>query len=816
LDHDREALMTRDSSEGRHKMAALLEEALESGALVFSEPLLDALAVPEDFSGRVRSEHGASYDIERKLGRGGMATVYLARDPKHERSIAIKVLHAELTERVGAERFVREIRLTARLQHPHVLGLLDSGVFDRDAGVLAGRPYYVMPYVEGESLRARLTREGALQVRDAMRVLRDVADALCYAHEQGVVHRDIKPENILLSSGHAVVADFGIAKAIAAASRGDRPEGVSPNELKSTSERSSSAGLTRSSTLIGTLAYMAPEQADVEMPVDHRADLYAWGVVAYEILSGQHPFAARRSAAELLSARMDEAPRPIRDVAPSVSPALGALVMRCLAKAPSDRPSSAMEVVAALDAAAIGARVDRPSVRAMSRRARLGVTAALGTVLVLVAAILYARLGSHPTCSFFDRSLWQQLARRQPVVVWTGKQAMVVGTCDPALDVAAVQTAVDRAETVVLDGHFSFRQPPTKPVDPNLSSSSPATAPFAQVLVSKTVTILGTRDTSGGMTTIDGGTIPFYIDAAGARVTIRNLRFVRPIDGAIAVHAAHDLDIDLNRIEGLMPFKGAGAAIMINASGNIPRPSGAGSAGDVSGSLTISRNDIDLADGPTGVYALGVAVFSAGQSHGAEVNLDINGNHIRNTTSAITVRRVIGHIRLFDNVVQTGFERVSGDYEAIRLANTGSYWMANNTIECRWANCIGIAVFSQSREWPIQSATIEHNQVKMSPPPGPVSADSSAAIEIRGFAHSNVVQYNTIRGRAQTALAISMFKGGYPEDNAFIDNDLQGFDASLASTLVGSGVLRTRLVHPGTVVDRGVSTNSKMNVNERN
>jgi hypothetical protein len=305
------------------------------------------------------------------------------------------------------------------------------------------------------------------------------------------------------------------------------------------------------------------------------------------------------------------------------------------------------------------------------------------------------------------------------------------------------------------------------------------------------------------MTTIYGGTIPFYIDAVGARVTVRGLRFVRPIAGAILVDAAHDLDIDLNQIEGLVPFNGAGAAIMINPSGNIPRPSGAGRADDVSGSLTISRNHIDLAGGPAG-YALGVAVFSAGQSHGAEVNLDISGNHISNTTSAITVRRVIGHIRLFDNVVKTGSERVGGDYEAIRLVNTGSYWMANNIIECHWANCIGIAVFSQSREWPIQGAIIERNQVNMSPRPGP--ADSSAAIEIKGFARSNVVRYNTVRGGAHTALAISAFKGGYPEDNAFIDNDLEGFQASLASTLVGSGVLRTRLAHPGTVVDRGVGT----------
>jgi serine/threonine-protein kinase len=197
-------------------MAALLEEAFDSGALVFSEPLLEAVEgeARDEFSGRVRSEHGISYDIERKLGLGGTATVYLARDPKHDRPIAIKVLHADVSARVGAERFVREIRLTARLQHPHVLGLLDSGVFDENAAVLARRPYYVMPYVGGETLRARLARDGALPLEEAMRVLREVADALCYAHEAGAIHRDIKPENILLTRGHAVVGDFGIAKAI--------------------------------------------------------------------------------------------------------------------------------------------------------------------------------------------------------------------------------------------------------------------------------------------------------------------------------------------------------------------------------------------------------------------------------------------------------------------------------------------------------------------------------------------------------------------------------------------------------------------------
>src|SRR5690349_5994393 len=179
--------MTRYSGGSRDRMAALLEEAFDSGALVFSEPLLEAVEgdARDEFSGRVRSEQGLSYEIEGKLGRGGMATVYLARDPKHDRPIAIKVLHADVSARVRAERFVREIRLTARLQHPHVLGLLDSGVFDGNAAALAGRPYYVMPFVEGETLRARLARDGALPLAEAMRVLHEVADALCYAHEAG-------------------------------------------------------------------------------------------------------------------------------------------------------------------------------------------------------------------------------------------------------------------------------------------------------------------------------------------------------------------------------------------------------------------------------------------------------------------------------------------------------------------------------------------------------------------------------------------------------------------------------------------------------
>jgi serine/threonine-protein kinase len=732
-----------------------------------------------------------------------MATVYLARDPKHDRPIAIKVLHAELTARVGAERFVREIRLTARLQHPHVLGLLDSGVFDRDAGVLAGRLYYVMPYVEGESLRARLTREGALPVPDAMRLLHEVADVLCYAHEQGVVHRDIKPENILLSRGHAVVADFGIAKAFAEASLGDRPEDVVPKDSfprqptteksrsKNASDGNSPVRLTRSSTLIGTPAYMAPEQAALETHVDHRADLYAWGVVAYEILSGRHPFAGRRSAAELLSAHMAEVPRPIRDLAPSVSPALGALVMRCLAKAPPDRPKSAAEVVAALDSVAIDTRAERPSPRAASHRVRNGAMAAILLLIVLVATTQYVLVAT------------TRYARTRSHTV------EVVGMDNPATDVAAIQAAVDRADTVVLRGTFSFRRPPTNPVDPVLASAKFATPGHAQVLVSKAVTILGVSDTSGGMTTIDGGTIPFYVHAPGARVTIRRLHFVGPIHAAVLVDAARDLEIASNWIDGLVPFGGGSGAIDINTSGSIPVPTDSGRPGHVSGTLTIKENKIDVTGGTGAGFTIGIRVWSVGQSPRGEVVLDISSNNIQNTTSsAILVRRVAGFVRMTGNRVATSTELAPADPapEAVRLVNTGKYQMAGNTINCRWANCVGIAVFSQFREWPVQGARIEDNQVNMLPPLSTLLPDSSAAIRIKGFADSNVVRYNTISGRARAALALETFKSGYPADNSIIDNHVDDFQASLASVVVGRGVLGTRLVHPGTVVDHGEKT----------
>jgi len=202
------------------------------------------------------------YRVIRELGAGGMATVYLAHDLKHDRDVAIKVLHPDLGVALGGERFLSEIRTTARLQHPHILPLLDSGEAD-------GLLYYVMPLVTGETLRARLERERQLPIADAVRIAREVASALDYAHRQGVVHRDIKPENILLHDGSALVADFGIALAVQSAA---------------------GARMTQTGLSLGTPQYMSPEQAMGERTIDARSDIYALGTVAYEMLTGAPPF----------------------------------------------------------------------------------------------------------------------------------------------------------------------------------------------------------------------------------------------------------------------------------------------------------------------------------------------------------------------------------------------------------------------------------------------------------------------------------------------------------------------------------------------
>ncbi len=297
------------------------------------------------------------YRIERELGQGGMATVYLAEDIKHHRKVAVKVLRPELAAVLGPERFLREIETTANLRHPHILPLYDSGEAD-------GFLYYVMPLVEGESLRARLDRQQQLPIDDALGIAREIADALGYAHQRGIIHRDIKPENILLEGSHAVVADFGIARAITSAG----------------AEKLTATGLS-----VGTPLYMSPEQAAGDANLDGRSDLYALGCVLYEMLGGQAPFTGPTAQSITRQHIMTDAP-PVTNLRPTAPPALARALARSLAKNPADRFATAGELIRALtspDQAPPG------SVR--SRRARLIVAAGVLVVATMATAWALAR-----------------------------------------------------------------------------------------------------------------------------------------------------------------------------------------------------------------------------------------------------------------------------------------------------------------------------------------------------------------------------------------------------------------------------------------
>jgi TolB-like protein len=278
--------------------------------------------MPHDIRESLQKTLGSGYRLGTELGGGGMSRVFLAEDLTLGRRVVVKVLPPELAADVSVQRFNREVQVAARLQHPHIVSL-------HSAGEVNGLPYYTMPFIEGESLRARISRGGELPVGEAVRIIRDVAAALAHAHALGVVHRDIKPENILLSGGEAMVTDFGVARAVSAAT-------------------ASPGGLTSVGVALGTPAYMAPEQATADPATDHRADIYALGVVAYEVLAGRAPFAGRAPQA-LLAAHAIEEPEPLARLRPSVPAELAALVHCCLAKRPADRPQTATELVQALD-----------------------------------------------------------------------------------------------------------------------------------------------------------------------------------------------------------------------------------------------------------------------------------------------------------------------------------------------------------------------------------------------------------------------------------------------------------------------------------
>ncbi len=353
-----------------------------------------------ELENRLQAALGSAYRIEQELGGGGMSRVFLAEEVRLGRRVVVKVLPPEMAAGVSAERFEREIQLAAKLQHPHIVPLLTAAA----RGDLL---YYVMPHIAGESLRARIAHERALPVGETVRILRDVCDALAYAHGHGVVHRDVKPDNVLLSGKHALVTDFGVAKAVAS---------------------SSGAGtLTSLGMALGTPAYMAPEQAAGDPTVDHRADLYAVGALGYELLAGRTPFGGL-SPQGMLAAQVTATPDPVTLHRDSVPPALAALIMRCLAKHPADRPQSAEELLGQLEAMATPTGGTLPEQTAISsgtaaalRRShpvRVATLFGLAAVGVLALAHLLVRLLGLPDWAFAGAV--GLAAAGLPVMLWTG------------------------------------------------------------------------------------------------------------------------------------------------------------------------------------------------------------------------------------------------------------------------------------------------------------------------------------------------------------------------------------------------------------
>ena len=381
---------------------------------------------------------------------------------------------------------------------------------------------------------------------------------------------------------------------------------------------------------------------------------------------------------------------------------------------------------------------------------------------------------------------------------------MVVGTGNPGVDVPAVQAAVDLGGEVVLSGHFSFDTPPM--VATGLQAIG---IPQATILISKAVAISGAGDAI-----IEGGTIPFYVQAPGAAVTIQKVHFVRPAKSAIIVYAVSGLVIASCRIEGftLLPnIQFSGFAVIANDMAVTPSPTQPGHPENLSGRIVIADNDIDPGENPIG-NVLGITTFSAGVSPDKEVDLYITGNRIRNVTEpAINLRRIGGRAHVEENVITTGpvSSPTTPRPEAIRAVNIGSYVITHNVIHSQWPDpeAIGIGVFSQFAEWPMTDAVIVDNEVTMLPPDGVQFGALSAGIDIRGFSQGNFVGNNVIRGRARAAVAVDVFNGGTPANTALVLNRSADFDALVPGVIVGSGVSDTLILgQKGTVNDQGINT----------
>ena len=373
-----------------------------------------------DLTAELQATLGGEYVVERELGGGGMSRVFLATERGLGRRVVLKVLAPEIAAGLSVRRFAREIALAAQLQHANIVPLLSAGDAD-------GLPYYTMPYVDGPSLRGRLAQGGPLGAAEAIAILRDVARALAHAHAQGVVHRDVKPDNVLLSDGSALVTDFGVAKALDDAL--DFCGGLEAALLDGEAEASGS-GLTSVGPVVGTPAYVAPEQAAGDASADCRVDVYAFGAMAYELLTGAPPFAGRSPRA-MVTAHMVEAPRPVGERRPDVPPALAKLVMRCLEKEPARRPRSAEELLRTLDslAAPLGRRARRLLVRRAARWARSVLTSTAVALAVSAGVASGNRADAERRVDVFES---KQVARRAGVRMWraavdarTGESTMV-------------------------------------------------------------------------------------------------------------------------------------------------------------------------------------------------------------------------------------------------------------------------------------------------------------------------------------------------------------------------------------------------------